>query len=68
MKKRNVTFLVIAIILVGMTSLCHAYVAYYSLFVVVGEGNKIYQLKILPNGQILDTYIQYTNGGNSEFD
>ncbi len=68
MKKRNVTFLMIAIILVGMTSLCHAYVAYYNLFVVVGEDNKIYQLKILPNGQILDTYIQYILGGNSEFD
>ena len=54
MKKRNVTFLMIAIILVGMTSLCHAYVAYYSLFVVSGEdGSNIYQLKILPNGQIL---------------
>ncbi len=66
MKKRNVTFFIIAIILVGMTSLCHAYVAYYSLFVVDGEDNpgKIYQLKILPNGQILDTYIQYTTGGN----
>ncbi len=65
MKKLNVTFLIIAIILVGMTSLCHAYVAYYSLFVVSGEdGSNIYQLKILPNGQILDTYIQYSNGGN----
>ena len=39
MKKRNVTFLMMAIILVGMTSLCHAYVAYYSLFVVQGEDN-----------------------------
>ncbi len=65
MKKRNVTFFIIAIILVGMTSLCHAYVAYYSLFVVDGEDwSNIYQLKILPNGQILDTYIQYSNGGN----
>ncbi len=66
MKKLNVTFLMIAIILVGMTSLCHAYVAYYSLFVVSGDDNpnRIYQLKILPNGQILDTYVQYTAGGN----
>ncbi len=69
MKTRNVTFLMIAIILVGMTSLCHAYVAYYSLFVVSGEDHpgRIYQLKILPNGQILDTYIQYTTGENNEF-
>ncbi len=67
MNKRNVTLLAIAIILVGMTSLCHAYVAYYSLFVVVGGGNNIYQLKVLPYGQILDTYIQYTNGGNGGF-
>ncbi len=66
MKKRNVTLLMIAIILVGMTSLCHAYVAYYSLFVVSGEDypGRIYQLKILPNGQILDTYIQYTTIAN----
>ncbi len=64
MKKLNVTFLMIAIILVGMTSLCHAYVAYYSLFVVSEEDGSIYQLKILPNGQILDTNIQYTNGGS----
>ncbi len=64
MKKRIVTFLMIAIILVGMTSLCHAYVAYYSLFVVSGEDGNIYQLKILPDGQILDTNIQYTNGGS----
>ncbi len=65
MKKRNVTFLMIAIFLVGMTSLCHAYVAYYSLFVVVGEENpeKIYQLKILSNGQIIDPNVQYTTGG-----
>ncbi len=69
MKKRNVKFLLIAIILVGMTSLCHAYVAYYNLFVVSGEDSpaRIYQLKILPNGQILDTYIQYTTGENNEF-
>ncbi len=71
MKKRNVTFLAIAIFLVGMTSLCHAYVAYYSLFVVDGEDNpaRIYQLKILPNGKILDTYIQYTTAtGGIGFD
>ncbi len=66
MKKRNVTLLAIAIFLVGMTSLCHAYVAYYNLFVVSGNDypGRIYQLKVLPNGQILDTYTQYTIEGN----
>ncbi len=69
MKKRNMPLLLMTVILVGMTSLCHAYVAYYSLFVVSAEDNpgRIYQLKILPNGQILDTYIQYTTGENNEF-
>ncbi len=40
MKTQNMTFLMMAVILVGMTSLCHAYVAYYSLFVVEGEDNQ----------------------------
>ncbi len=68
MKKRNVTFLMMAVILVGMTSLCHADLAYYSLFMIVVEGNypdMIYQLKVLPNGQIFDTYTRYTIEGNT---
>ncbi len=67
MNKRNMTFLMMAVVLVGMTSLCHAYVEYYNLFVVKGGDSppaKIYQLKFLPTGQILDTYTQYTVGGN----
>ncbi len=65
MRTRNVTFLVMVVFLVGMTSLCHAYVAYYSLFVVSGEDRSISQLKVLPDGQILDTYTQYTAAGEN---
>ena len=53
----------------GMISPSLADIAYYNLFVVSGNdgyGGSLYQLQVLPNGQIVDPYIQYF-GGNDGF-
>lgn len=55
--------------LLGIFSWSSATLSHYNLFVISYEGNpvKIYQLKILPNGQIIDPQIQYTLPASGNF-
>jgi hypothetical protein len=55
--------------LLGSFSWCPAALSHYNLFVIVYEENpvKIYQLKILPDGQIIDPQIQYTLPDSGNF-
>ncbi len=66
MKKIILQSILAMFVMVAGVSVGFAYVTYYSLFVIDGEDNpgKIYQLKVLPDGQILDSYTQYTVGWN----
>jgi hypothetical protein len=63
---RRVRYIISAtLILLGTISWCPAILSYYNLFVVLGDDNpaRIYQLKVLPNGQIIDPNIEYTTEG-----
>jgi hypothetical protein len=66
----NIRHLILSVILLLVTfSWCLASLAYYNLFVIRSDDNPgiIYQLKILPNGEIIDPLIQYTLiGKNAE--
>ncbi len=43
----------------GMTSPGLAHLAYYNLFIVEGETPTLYQLQVLPNGQVVDPHLNY---------
>jgi hypothetical protein len=48
-------------LLIGIYTGSHASLSHYNLFVILGEDNpgKLYQLKVLPNGEIIDPNTQY---------
>ncbi|MDI6784098.1 MAG: hypothetical protein QME64_08405 [bacterium] len=61
MQQLALLFFITCFLLVGIYTGSGASLSHYNLFVILGEDNpgKLYQLKVLPNGEIINPHIQY---------